>query len=58
MDLSRLIDPQSAEACSPFKVAAVKYALQNGILNEDQPLALIYNLTQFRCGDQILCYFT
>lgn len=48
MDLSHIIDPQSPEACSSYKVAAVKHALQNGILNEEQPLALIYNLTQFR----------
>jgi len=49
MDLTQLIDPQCAEACSPFKVASVKEALKQGIIHaDDHPLALFYNMSRFK----------
>jgi hypothetical protein len=48
MNLAKQVDPQSTEGCSPFKIGAVQHAIKNGILHEDQPLALMYNLSRFR----------
>jgi hypothetical protein len=48
MDVNNAIHPQSDAALDPSKIKAVQAALKEGILSEDHPLALFYNLSRFR----------
>ncbi len=49
MDLSNFsVDPQSELGCATWKVDAVKQAIREGILSEDHPLILFYNLDEYR----------
>lgn len=42
------VNPQTERGCSPTKVAAIQSAIKQGILSEEQPLAMFYNLTRYR----------
>ncbi len=49
MDTSNiLVDPQTERGCTPAKVAAIQSAIQQGILSEEHPLVMFYNLTRYR----------
>jgi hypothetical protein len=43
-----VVDCQSPIGCDPTKAKSVAAAIEENILNEDNPLLMIYNLTLFR----------
>eukprot|EP01119_Soliformovum_irregulare_P012336 TRINITY_DN3194_c0_g1_i1.p1 TRINITY_DN3194_c0_g1~~TRINITY_DN3194_c0_g1_i1.p1 ORF type:complete len:439 (+),score=120.11 TRINITY_DN3194_c0_g1_i1:28-1344(+) len=52
MDLSLALDPQSEACCHPSKVSAAQAMIQQGLINDNQPLSLIYDLSRFKSGIQ------
>jgi hypothetical protein len=43
-----LTDPQTELGCSKAKVAAAQAAIEQGLVSEDKPLAMLYNMSLFR----------
>eukprot|EP01114_Cavostelium_apophysatum_P021025 TRINITY_DN7214_c0_g1_i2.p1 TRINITY_DN7214_c0_g1~~TRINITY_DN7214_c0_g1_i2.p1 ORF type:complete len:447 (-),score=110.25 TRINITY_DN7214_c0_g1_i2:57-1373(-) len=48
MDLANQIDPQSSAACNDRKIKSIRSAISAGMLSEEQPLGLFYDLEHFK----------